>query len=90
MLRAQLEGRKITLANEAFATLMAQPQKELIGIRFTDFFTPHERAAIARRMDDVIMYGDERIEVLSLMVAKQTRQYVALDICIRNPRDRVL
>ncbi len=71
--------RVITDANPALAALLGRPADALIGRPLSDLWLPHERDAVMRRFDDVVLFGHDSFAAVALACAEDRLVWTDID-----------
>lgn len=78
-IQMDVRTRVITDANPALAALLGRPADALIGRPLSDLWLPHERDAVMRRFDDVVLFGRDSFAAVALACAEDRLVWTVID-----------
>jgi PAS domain S-box-containing protein len=78
-LRVDLREYRITAVNDALTELVGRAADEVVGLPLADLWPPAERTDLARRAENAVLLGHERLGRVALPTARGTSVWVDVE-----------
>lgn len=78
-IQMDVRTRTITDASPALAALLGRPAESLIGRPLCDLWLPHERAAVMRRFEDVVLFGRDSFAAVAMACSEDRLVWTEVD-----------